>query len=112
MRITGMRTLTTVQDWGRPVGDVNGVFRSGVTEVPILLLETDEGVTGVGLGPSKDAESIFAAIEGEDPRSVAALYDRMLRHAFKAGHCGATFGTIGTFDTALWDLKAKIAGEP
>src|SRR5690606_29419945 len=36
----------------------------------------------------------------------------MLRHTFKAGHGGARFGTIGTFDTALWDIKAKAAGEP
>ena len=28
MRITGYRTLTTVQQWGRPVGDANGVWRS------------------------------------------------------------------------------------
>src|SRR3954464_13996468 len=98
MRITGMRTLTTIQDWGRPVGDVNGVFQSGVTDVPVLLLETDEGVTGVRLGRLRDAESIFPAIEGEDPRSVTVLYDRMLRQGFKAGHCGSVFGTIGTFD--------------
>ena len=32
---------------------------------------------------------IFAAIEGEDPRGVTALYDRMLRQTFKAGHAGA-----------------------
>ena len=29
MRITGYRTLTTVHDWGRPVGDANGVFHDG-----------------------------------------------------------------------------------
>jgi L-alanine-DL-glutamate epimerase-like enolase superfamily enzyme len=36
----------------------------------------------------------------------------MLRQTFKAGHAGAVFGTIGTLDTALWDIKAKAAGEP
>jgi L-alanine-DL-glutamate epimerase-like enolase superfamily enzyme len=58
------------------------------------------------------AEAVFAAIEGEDPRAVTALYDRMLRHTFKAGHAGAVFGTIGALDTALWDIKATLAGEP
>ena len=29
MRITGYRTLTTVQEWGRPVGDANGVYADG-----------------------------------------------------------------------------------
>lgn len=112
MRITGYRTLTTVQDWGRPVGDANGVFTDGVIRVPIVLVETDVGITGFGLGAHVEIESIFAAIEGEDPRGVTALYDRMLRQTFKAGHAGAVFGTIGALDTALWDIKAQAAGEP
>ncbi len=112
MRITGLRMLTTIQDWGRPVGDANGVFTGGSTPVPIILVDTDEGVTGVGIGSHLAAETLFTAIEGEDPRAVTALYDRMLRHTFKAGHAGAVFGTIGALDTALWDIKATLAGEP
>ncbi|WBB80996.1 mandelate racemase/muconate lactonizing enzyme family protein [Micromonospora sp. WMMD882] len=112
MRITGYRTLTTVQEWGRPVGDANGVFADGVVPVPIVLVDTDEGITGFGLGPHVEIERIFAAIEGEDPRAVTTLYDRMLRHTFKAGHAGPVFGTIGALDTALWDIKAQAAGEP
>ena len=112
MRITGYRTLTTIQEWARPVGDANGVFADGVTTLPLVLVDTDEGITGVGLGSHVELESVFAAIEGEDPRSVTALYDRMLRHAFKAGHAGAVFGTVGALDTALWDIKAQAADEP
>ncbi|MEU8025665.1 MULTISPECIES: mandelate racemase/muconate lactonizing enzyme family protein [Micromonospora] len=112
MRITGYRTLTTSQEWGRPVGDANGVFADGVTAVPIVLVETDEGITGVGLGPHGDIENIFAALHGEDPRAVTSLYDRMLRQTFKAGHAGSVFGTIGALDTALWDIKAQAAGQP
>src|SRR3954447_14768280 len=112
MRITGYRTLTTVQDWGRCVGDANGVYSDGSIDVPIVLVDTDEGITGVGLGSNLELESVFGALEGEDPRATTALYDRMLRQRFKAGHAGAVFGTIGTLDTALWDIKAKDAGEP
>ena len=112
MRITGYRTLTTVQHWGRPVGDANGVIAGGVTQVPLVLVETDSGLTGVGVGPHDDIGRVFGAIEGEDPRAVTALYDRMLDHVFKSGHAGAVFGTIGALDIALWDLKAKAAGEP
>ncbi|KND23716.1 MULTISPECIES: mandelate racemase/muconate lactonizing enzyme family protein [Streptomyces] len=112
MRITGYRTLTTTQRWGRSVGDANGVYVDGVVPVPVVVVETDEGITGVGLGPHVEAEVIFAAIDGQDPRAVTALYDRMLRHTFKAGHSGVVFGTIGAFDTALWDIKAQAAGEP
>jgi L-alanine-DL-glutamate epimerase-like enolase superfamily enzyme len=112
MRITGFRVLTTIQDWRRPIGDANGVFDGGVTDVRIVMVDTDEGITGVGLGSHVELETIFAAIVGEDPRSTAALYDKMLRQTFKAGHAGAVFGTIGTLDTALWDIKAQAAGEP
>ena len=112
MKITGYRCLRTYRDWGRPVGDVNGYVDSGVTEVPIVILETDEGVTGIGTGSHAGIEQLFPAIVGEDPRAVSALYDRMLAQVFKAGHAGATFGGIGTLDAAIWDLKAKAAGEP
>ncbi len=112
MRITGYRTATTVQEWGRPVGDANGVFADGVVSVPLVMVDTDEGITGIGLGPHVEIDAVFAAIEGEDPRGVTALYDRMLRRTFKAGHVGAVFGTIGALDTALWDIKAQAAGEP
>ncbi len=112
MKITGYRTLTTVHDWGRPVGDANGVFQDGLLAVPLILVDTDEGITGVGLGPHLGLESVFTAIEGEDPRATVALYDRMLHHVFKAGHAGAVFGTIGALDSALWDIKAKAAGQP
>jgi len=112
MKITGYRCLTSHHNWGRPVGDVNGYITSGITEVPIVVLETDEGIVGYGTGSVHDIERLFPAIEGQDPRAVTALYDRMLSRVFKAGHGGATFGGIGTLDSALWDLKAKIAGEP
>jgi L-alanine-DL-glutamate epimerase-like enolase superfamily enzyme len=112
MRITGYRTLTTAQEWGRPVGDANGVYADGAMPVPIIMVDTDEGITGVGLGPHVEAEVVYAALDGQDPRATTALYDRMLRQCFKAGHAGVVFGTIGAFDTALWDIKAQAAGEP
>jgi L-alanine-DL-glutamate epimerase-like enolase superfamily enzyme len=112
MKITGYRTVRTHRDWGRPVGDVNGYIASGVTEVQIVVVETDEGVEGIGIGSDYDIARVYPAIEGCDPRAVSSLYDRMLAQVFKAGHNGATFGGIATLDAALWDIKAKLAGEP
>jgi L-alanine-DL-glutamate epimerase-like enolase superfamily enzyme len=112
MKITGYRSLATVHDWGRVTGDVNGVHSGDTTPVHVLILETDSGLEGVGVGAHPDVARVFPAVEGEDPRSVVALYDRMLDWVFKAGHSGSTFGTIGAIDMALWDLKAKAAGEP
>ena len=111
MKVTGYRSLVTSHDWGRPVGDANGVVESGVTDVPILILETDGGIEGVGLGQHADIARVFPAVEGQDPRATTALYDSMLSHVFKSGHAGATYGAIAAVDMALWDLKAKMAGE-
>jgi L-alanine-DL-glutamate epimerase-like enolase superfamily enzyme len=112
MKITGFRLLASQHDWGRPIGDANGFLESGITEVPIVLLDTDEGYTGIGLGSHAGVAALFTAIEGEDPRAVTSLYDRMLAHVFKTGHAGATFAGIGALDMALWDLKAKLNDEP
>ena len=112
MRVTGYRTLSSRHHWQRAVGDVNGHIEDAVTEVPILIIETDEGVEGVGIGSHADLDRLFPAIVGEDPRAVSALFDRMLAAVFKAGHGGATYGGVATIDAALWDIKAKLAGEP
>ena len=112
MKITGYRSLATSHDWGRPIGDVNGLIMSGVTEVPVLILTTDDGLTGIGLGEHSEIARVFDAIEGKDPRAVTSLYDRMLAYVFKTGHAGKTFGAIGAVDMALWDLKAKMNAEP
>jgi L-alanine-DL-glutamate epimerase-like enolase superfamily enzyme len=112
MRITGYRTLTTLHRWGRPIGDVNGYVGSGVTAVPVVLVDTDAGLTGVGLGSHEGLASVFEVLLGQDPCAVTALYDQMLAAVFKTGHAGATFGAIGALDMALWDLKAKAAGQP
>lgn len=112
MKITGYRSLNTIHNWGRVTGDVNGLQSSNVTPVPVLIVETDSGIEGVGLGAHVDIARVFPAIAGEDPRSVIGLYDRMLDWVFKSGHSGATFGTIGAVDMALWDIKAKAADEP
>ncbi|WP_089155487.1 mandelate racemase/muconate lactonizing enzyme family protein [Micromonospora sp. NBS 11-29] len=112
MKVTGYRSLTTTHDWGRLIGDANGVMPEPRTEVPVLIVETDSGLEGVGVGAHDDVDRVFRAIEGEDPRAAPALYDRMLAQVFKTGHAGATFGAIGAIDMALWDLKAKAADEP
>ena len=112
MKITGYRSLSTVHEWGRVTGDVNGVQSGHTTPVPVLVIETDAGIEGVGLGAHAEVGRVFPAVDGEDPRSVVALYDRMLDWVFKAGHAGSMFGTIGAVDMALWDIKAKAADEP
>jgi len=112
VKVTGYRSLRTEHDWGRRIGDANGVMPRPRTDMHVLILETDEGIDGVGIGPHGDVDRVFEAVEGQDPRAVTALYDRMLDRVFKTGHAGSAFGAIGAIDIALWDLKAKAAEEP
>lgn len=112
MKITGYRTLTTQHRWTRAIGDINGHLDNAVTSVPVVIIETDAGIEGVGIGSHADLERLFPALLGEDPRAVSALFDRMLAQVFKSSHAGATYGGIATLDSALWDIKAKEAGQP
>ncbi|SDT18876.1 mandelate racemase/muconate lactonizing enzyme family protein [Microlunatus soli] len=112
MKITGYRTLTTHFPWQRAIGDANGSLPDAVTAVPVVIVETDTGLEGIGIGSHADLDRLFPAVEGEDPRAASALYDRMLAQVFKSGHAGATYGGIAALDSAIWDLKAKAADEP
>ena len=90
MKITGYRSLTTHHDWGRLVGDVNGI--SAGTEHPRRhprRRRPTAGSTASRVGAHPDIDRLFPAIDGADPRAVVQLYDRMLAVAFKLGHTGA-----------------------
>lgn len=112
MKITGYRVEHYTMKLDRAVGDAN--LPSGVDILPgsILFLETDEGLTGIALAYGGDIDGLFGVIEGEDPREVVALWIRMNDYLHKAGNEGAASAALSAIDVALWDLKAKAAGEP
>lgn len=114
MKITGFREHITQNDWRRIVGDVNGVSEGQRTDVHVLVIETDSGIEGISVTAAAPLHTarVFPAIDGQDPRGTTSLYDLMLAYLFKTGHNGELFATIGAVDHALWDLKAKAAGEP
>jgi L-alanine-DL-glutamate epimerase-like enolase superfamily enzyme len=113
MKITGYRVEQYLMRMDRAVADAN--LPSGVDLLPgsILFLETDENLTGIALGyGSAGIEPLFQAIEGADPRETAALWVRMNDLLHKGGNEGAASMALSSLDMALWDLKAKFAGEP
>ncbi len=115
MKVTGARTMLFQGEWSRALGDSNLPGGTSRTAAIALVLETDEGLTGLALAiPSSVAsiEFLLPIVVGEDPRGVRGLWQRLVDQVFKGGPVGAAGEAIAAIDAALWDLKAKAAGEP
>jgi L-alanine-DL-glutamate epimerase-like enolase superfamily enzyme len=112
VKITGYRVEQYLMMMDRLIGDAN--LPQGFDLLPgsILFLHTDENITGISLGFGGGIAGLFEAIEGRDPREVSSLWITMNDYLHKAGNQGAATFALSAIDTALWDLKAKIAGEP
>lgn len=57
-------------------------------------------------------EDVTPWLLGEDPRRVERIWQKMWGGLHYAGRGGAACFAISAVDVALWDLKAKLAGEP
>ncbi|MBW7921433.1 MAG: mandelate racemase/muconate lactonizing enzyme family protein [Rubellimicrobium sp.] len=93
---------------------------------PGVVIETDAGITGYGYSgthahlPSDRLitqcidDSLAALVLGRDPREVTALWHEMTRFPPLqwVGRGGIVQLAIGAVDVALWDIKAKAAGQP
>ncbi|MCC6178539.1 MAG: mandelate racemase/muconate lactonizing enzyme family protein [Chloroflexi bacterium] len=116
MKITGVRTRLYEFTAGRALGDVNLPTGSDRAVGLAVFLDTDEGITGVTTGGSGARSAIHgltsSLLVGQDPRGVRGLWKRMADAVFKGGNRGAVSGAVSALDIALWDLKAKINGEP
>src|SRR5262245_37313344 len=78
----------------------------------IVTVETDQGITGIGEGGSRDTLVQCAAmLIGEDPRRIEHLWQLMYRGFFyPAGR--EKLHALGALDLALWDIKGKALGVP
>ena len=113
MKITGYRYETYMMRLDRPIADCN--LPAGLNLLPgsVLWIDTDEGVSGISLGFGVEGvAALFHLIEGEDPREVVGLWMKINDYIHKLGNEGAANGALSAIDIALWDLKAKLAGEP
>lgn len=112
MKITRIRQRPYYFTMERPIGDANGPAGSDRGAGSILSIETDEGVTGIALGGSAAVPRFEPLLIGQDPRGVVGLWKQMCDFAFKGGVEGQDKAAIGALDIALWDLKARLNGEP
>ena len=78
----------------------------------IVTVETDQGITGIGEGGSRDTISQCGAmIIGEDPARIEHLWQMMFRgYFYPAGR--EKLHALGALDLALWDIKGKALGVP
>ena len=78
----------------------------------IVTIETDQGITGVGEGGTKDTvEQCAAMLIGEDPSRIDHLWQMMYRgYFYPAGR--EKLDALGALDMALWDIKGKALGVP
>lgn len=78
----------------------------------IVVVETDQGITGIGEGGSKETiEQCGAMLIGEDPSRIEHLWQLMYRgYFYPAGR--EKLHAIGALDLALWDIKGKALGVP
>ena len=78
----------------------------------VITVETDQGITGIGEGGSKDTvEQLGAMIIGEDPTRIEHLWQIMYRgYFYPPGR--EKVHALGGLDMALWDIKGKALGVP
>jgi len=78
----------------------------------IVAVETDQGITGIGEGGSKDTiQECAGMLIGENPSRIDHLWQLMYRgYFYPAGR--EKIHSLGALDLALWDIKGKALGVP
>lgn len=95
-----------------PGGPVHGRLTT------LIRLRTDDGRTGIGSAYAHPA-LVQAAVDhlapfvlGYDPRDTERHWNRLHGISRWYGRKGAAVTAIGGIDTALWDLRGQIEGQP
>ena len=84
----------------------------------VVIIKTDQGVTGYGLGAGGGAavEIIHGHLRhllvGTDPRNVELLWDQMYMSGIYYGRRGVFVMALSGVDNALWDIAGKHAQTP
>jgi L-alanine-DL-glutamate epimerase-like enolase superfamily enzyme len=93
----------------------------------VVLVHTDEGITGVGetdTGPwlaraaieSPGSHTMALGMRdlliGRDPLETTAIWENIYTYTCMSGRRGAVISAMGAIDMALWDIKGKALGVP
>jgi L-rhamnonate dehydratase len=106
---------------------VNDAIADGSQDDLVVLVHTDEGITGIGEVDSAPdvvaalirqpashavAHSLRSTLVGRDPMDVEGLWDAMYRGLIYVGRRGIAIHAISGIDIALWDIRGKVLGKP
>ncbi|MCC6177163.1 MAG: mandelate racemase/muconate lactonizing enzyme family protein [Chloroflexi bacterium] len=114
MKITGISV--EAYQWPRTKPITNGLHTYTDVNYGLVKIETDEGITGIGLGAGRGIEGatverLTKELIGEDPIDVERLWHKMWVPKL-IGRRGLTTRAISAIDIGLWDIRAKVAGLP
>jgi L-alanine-DL-glutamate epimerase-like enolase superfamily enzyme len=114
VKITAVSTAD--YEWKRERPITNGLHTYETSDMTIVKIETDAGVTGYGVGRPRPGEKEFRAqflstLVGKDPTMTEAIWSSLWSPKM-SGRRGYETRALSSIDIALWDLKAKLAGMP
>jgi D-galactarolactone cycloisomerase len=116
MKITGMRAVGLTG--ATPAGGWSEELRPDDAVHTLVLVRTDEGLTGVG-SVFTGHELVRAALDlleplyaGESALEPERLSEKLHQSTFWLGRGGSVTHTISGIDVALWDLFGQVTGQP
>lgn len=119
--------ITAIESHILVVSDLREDATSSSQDDLVVLVHTDEGITGIGEtdtgpwlaraaidapGSHTMAMSLKDVYLGRDPFDSAGLWDRAYAATCMSGRRGAVICAMGAIDMALWDIKGKALGLP
>ena len=109
-----------VYRWKREKPIRNGRYVYDTAGLNVARIETDEGITGLGLGGGvidngevgrSMANDLKQYVVGQDPFDNEKVWDEMWQPKL-VGRRGISTRVISAIDMALWDIKGKASNRP
>ncbi len=121
MKITKIETRVLL------VPDYDRTACSSAQDDLVVLVHTDEGITGIGevdtnpwvaqaMIHARGTHCLGLGLEemliGQNPLEPEALWDKLYTGSLMTGRRGVGICAMGALDMALWDIRGKAAGKP